>query len=249
MSAPTASPAPVRRSAVAGTARYLLRTYLRVIGWTLAVVVVGIGVAVVLIDRWGTIDVSLLSFGRQGLVWFPFSLMVIVASTYLGPHVAMGLTRRSLGHASLVVAAVTAVVLGGAVAVLIEVEGLAYGALGLEHGITQGLARFGAAGVPHLLVLVVDHSLLVLGGEVAGLVVGATYRRWHPFVATVALPLTVAPALLTSVLLESDQPTALDPTSPAGLLGRLVLVLAVLGVASAAYLRIQRGTAIAPAPA
>ncbi|GGC08224.1 hypothetical protein [Cellulomonas carbonis] len=238
------SAAGARPGAVVATASYLLRTQLRVVAWALALVVVGLAVTVVVLERVQPMEVSILQFGRQGLVWFPFSLMVIVATAYLGPHVAMGLTRRSLGHAAILVAGATALVLGTAVAALMVVERGVYGALGWEHGIDAGLV--GLSGSWSVPLLLVDHVLLVLAGQVAGLLVGAAYKRWHWTVATLALPVTVSPALVASVLLDGELGAPVDG-SAGGVALRVTLVVATTLVAAVAYLAVQRRTAVAPA--
>src|SRR5690606_26209370 len=64
--------------------------------WFWAICVVGIAVATVVTDRIGTVNVSIVQFVRNGpLVWFLLSIAILVATAYLGPHVANGMTRRS----------------------------------------------------------------------------------------------------------------------------------------------------------
>src|SRR5690606_38239428 len=88
----TRAAAPRLRGAVsssrpqwARTVHRHLRVYVYLWLWLWAICIVGAAVAVVVTDRFGTVNVSVLQFVRNGpMVWFLFALGIIVSTTYLG---------------------------------------------------------------------------------------------------------------------------------------------------------------------
>ena len=75
----------------------------------------------------------MVSFGRQAGIWFPFSLCVFIATTYVRVHIAAGMTRRTFVRAAL------------AVALLVAVANAVLSRRLAPHGASAGLDRVSSA--------------------------------------------------------------------------------------------------------
>lgn len=197
---PTATPR--LRGAISSTRPQWVRaagTHLQVYVflWACAwvVVIVGVVLAIAVVDRVGTVTVSVAQFIRDGpLVWFLFSTAVVVVSTYLTPHVANGMTRRSFGQGALLAGVLTGTLNGVTAAVVLLLEGALYDRMGWTHGTPgdssePGIWEQGAG------VLLLDHTMTGLAGSVSGLLVAIAYYRLGGWLGTLALPLTILPVL------------------------------------------------------
>jgi len=225
------------------TARWLLGRSLFLALWFWGIVVVAVAAATVVVAVVGQPQVSILAFARQGAIWFPFAMFIGVSTGYLPVHVATGLTRRSFALGSVVAAAVTALVYGGAFSVLLVVERAVYGALGWDWQFFDDLT---AGAGPSTFV---PASLLTyLVAYVSGLLVGMAYQRGGGWWGTLTLPLTVGPILLVSALFAADAgPFATDDWLGGGGLSTAVRVVASLLVAAAmafAFDRLARGASV-----
>ena len=187
-------------SAVRATASWLLRMNLYLAAWFWGLVVVGVTLALVVVDQVGEVSNGLLAFSRQGAVWFPFSVFIGVTLAYLPVHVAAGLTRRSLALGSLVAAVGTALVYSVAYSALLLVERAVFGALGWQWRILDDMdgAETDAG------TMFAGTALLLVVAYVSGLLVGMTYQRVGGWRGTLALPLTAGPILLVFTLNAQD---------------------------------------------
>ena len=59
-------------------------------------------------DRRRAVDASVVQYGTQVAIWFPFSVFIGLTLAYLPVHVASGLTRQALSRGSLLAAVGTA---------------------------------------------------------------------------------------------------------------------------------------------
>lgn len=256
MSATTlARPAVRRRSPVDRTVRHLLAMLLYLALWFWAIAVVGIAVALVLADRFGDVGTSVVQFVRQGGIWFPFSLTVIIATTHLPIHVAAGMTRRSFATAALVASGVTATVYAAVLSLLLQAEHVLYERMGWVHGLSDiGLSATLSGSAADLGRVFVDYLLMFTTGMVSGLLVGIVYYRAGGWWGTLALPLTIGPLFLVTALLATDAgPFDLGWVvervglgSGGGVLVRVALCVLVVAAQAAVFHRLARGAALRP---
>lgn len=255
MSASTlARPAVRRRSPVSRTVRHLLTMLMYLAAWFWAIAVVVLTLATVLVDQFAEVTTSVVQFSRQGGIWFPFSLMIIIATTYLPTHVAAGMTRRAFATAALVAGVVTAAVYATVLALLIRVERAVFDRAGWSHTLSDvGLSATPSGAAVDLGRLLVDYGLMFGSGVVSGLLVGIVYYRAGGWWGTLALPLTIGPLFLVTALLASDAgPFDLAwVVDRVGLDGgdapaRVALSLLVIAAQAAAFHRITRGAALNP---
>lgn len=143
--------------------------------------------------------VSGVQFVQQGVIWFPFSISIVIVASLLTVHVANGMTRRSFTLGALAAAVSTGLGYAGAITALLLIERAAYDRLGWTHGLigddNPGLVFAGGVWT-HLWGL----ALICVSATVAGLLVAVAYYRWGGWWGTLALPLTLSPILLTSLL-------------------------------------------------
>ena len=243
----TAPRRAVRRTPTLHTVRHLARRQAEVAVWFFGILILAATLAVVVWDRIGTVDQSIVQFARQGaMIWFPFSLAVITATTYLGVHVASGMTRRAFASASLIVAVGTAAGYAAVLTALLQTERLVFAVLGMEHGVAVGSALFTDSSQVGLIAL--DFLGVILAGQLSGLLCGVVYYRAGGWWGTVALPLTVGPVFLVLWLLGTDWLVAIEPRGAAfalDLLWRGALVVGVLALVAGAYAMLVRRASIA----
>ncbi len=164
----------------------------------LAIAVAVVVVVLFFVGRATTPTMSGFQFAQQVAPWIPFAVAIHYATSWLGPHVAAGMTRRSFVRAAITAVLVLAV--WGAVALwlLLRIERWLYGRLGWTAGADGSrVSAAETAALPYLWGLVL---LLAVAG-LTGLVVGLTYFRLGS-VATFALPLTMIPMAALVLVLD-----------------------------------------------
>ena len=193
---------PVRRGPVDLTARWFLTAQARVARWfwTIAVVVSVLAIAIYALAA-DQVTTSVVAFGRQAIMWVPFSVFIGLTAVYLPVHVASGLTRRSLSRGSLVGALVTALLYGGGYALLLVAERATYAAFGWQWKIAEGVTVNVGSSVAYLVAFLVANAVTLVVAYVSGLLVAAVYLRGGGWWGTLTLPLTVGPLLVLSSLL------------------------------------------------
>ena len=223
---PARRPGGLLRSPAGRTATHLLAGQLVVAAWFWPIVVL-IGVAMdIAFARSGT-PRSMWSTLVTPPSWFLFVMAIMMTTSYVAPHVSTGRTRRSFLVAVLASGTVTAVLSGVLWVVLRLVEHAVLTRTGVE--VPGTWAEPGAIGA---MLVAVGLTFLVF--TASGVLVGATYYRWNGWLATLALPLTVGPVLLTEPLLRPHQPGTLltdDLPLAAGAAGAVVLALLLAGAA------------------
>jgi hypothetical protein len=249
-----ARPAARRRTPTARTARHLLTMLLYLATWFWGIAIVVLTLAIVLVDRFGEITTSVVQFSRQGGIWFPFSLMIIIATTYLPTHVAAGMTRRAFATAALVAGGVTAAVYAVMLTLLIQVERAVFDRVGWPHTLSDvGLSATSSGTAVDVGRLFVDYLLMFGSGVVGGLLVGIVYYRAGGWWGTIALPLTIGPLLVVTALLASDAGPfdlawVVDRFGPGGddAPARVALCVLILAAQATAFHRITRRAALSP---
>ncbi len=181
------------------TLHHLLSSYVYVLTlwfWAVALPVVAIIVAVISqnVDQ---VTLSGVAFTHHGALWFPFSIAIIVSVTYLPIHVANGMTRTSFSQAAILVGLLVGVLNGLISTLALLLEEQIYHRLGWYHGGNSGeLEVFHAGVLPYALGLV----LLFTAGQCSGALVGITYYRLGALRGTLALPLTMLPIVVVSII-------------------------------------------------
>jgi hypothetical protein len=244
-----ATPARTPTGPVLATYRWLMRTQLIIAAWALLLIAVAATVAIVIVDRVGTVQYSIVGFSRQGIIWLPFSLAIIWAVSYVNVHVAMGLTRRALGRATVLAALSTSAVYAVGCVGLIQVERAVYSAMGWRHVIMDGLAFMRDASQVGLLLG--DYVVAAAGGLLCGLLCGAVFYRVGGWWGTLAIPLTVGPVVLIQSGMTADVAWLsgdLAAGTDNGGLARAAISAAILLAVAVAYRAVLRTTPIQPAP-
>lgn len=227
------------------TAGRHLQVYLYVWAWFWAICLVGIAVAITVVAQVGTVNVSIVQFVRNGpLLWFLFVLALIVASTFLTPHVAHGMTRRSFARGALAAGLVIALahsILAGA---LILLEGVLYEQMGWDHDLTPGAEYTPGIWEQGAGALLLDYGLATFAATVSGLLVFVAYQRLGGWLGTLALPLTMAPIFVLLVTTGwSDPAGAWHVGRPLG----TAVAVAVVAAATVAFPLLTRNVAISRA--
>lgn len=212
----------------ARSSKWYLQVYAFLGVWMWAIVLPAAAVALLIIDRVGTVDVSILQFVRNGPgIWMLFSVAIIVTTGYLPVHVANGMTRRSVIRGALLAALLGALIFSVPMSLAVLAEGALYDAMGWPHDATShtDVTPLWELGFGPMLL---DYTLACLGGAVAGLLVGMAYYRLGGWWGTLALPLTVLPALAVTFLGGDTQLTlgAWVLTPAFGTVVPIVLILA-----------------------
>ncbi len=236
------------RSAAA-TYRGMLRSQWSVARWAFLTVVVLAGVAVALLAAFGTPEVSVVGFARQGLIWFPFSMAIAVIVGFVNVHVAMGQTRRALGRAAVLTAVTLAVVYAAGLVAVLQAERAVYAVAGWEHVILDDLAF--VSDTSQVGLLFGEYLVAAAAGQLCGLLCGLVYYRYGGLRGTLALPLTVGPVVLVQAGLSADVPFLagdLAVGTVGGGLARAALAVLVLAAVALAFQLILRTTPIRTAP-
>ncbi|UCN15203.1 hypothetical protein LFM56_02410 [Cellulomonas iranensis] len=226
------------RGPVLRAAARMARLHLRLFAWFWVVVVTAVVLGVVVLWRVdGEVGTAVSLYARQGVVWFPFSLAVLVVAAQLRVHVAAGRTRRTFVRASLAVAVGTGVAYAVVLQLLVLAERAVHDAAGWGWRIADPMLadESSPAGV-----LLAELVVFLVAAQVSGLLVGVVYQRAPGWWGTLALPLTVGPLLGVAALLGGaggDAHVARTwPAAAPPLLGGVALV-AVMAVAYAAVTR------------
>ncbi|WP_421743111.1 hypothetical protein [Cellulomonas sp.] len=185
-----------RVSSVRATAQWLLMMHLYLAAWAWGIAIVVVTLAIVAINTVGEVENSVLSFARQGAIWFPFAVFIAITAAYLPVHIAAGLTRRSLAAGSILAAVGTGIAYGLVYNGLLLVERAVFGAMGWQWRVLEGMSPDTA----DPLAIATSTTLTFVVAYLSGLLVGITYQRAGGWWGTLALPLTVGPILVVSVL-------------------------------------------------
>ncbi|MET0435812.1 MAG: hypothetical protein ABW025_16740 [Cellulomonas sp.] len=222
-----------RQGPVLRTATCLLAWFGQVALWYWAIVLVVVVAVPLVVDAVGDVGTSTIWFARQSGVWFPFSIMIGIATTYPQVHVASGMTRRSYVRGALAAAVVLAVAFAVLMAGGLMAERAWYGAMGWEWSLQdQGWfdpdVSFGSLLVAYLATFVVAY--------VSGLLVGTVYAAAGGWWGTLTLPLTAGPSLAMTILVgnSNDWVPFSDLFGSTGEATPLALVLTASAVMTAA---------------
>lgn len=161
------------------------------------VIAVTLGVPVI-VDRFGGHTGSIYSGVAQGPRWFLFAMAIVVIAEGLGPHVALGMTRRTFVRQNAAGLLVVAAGYGALSFAVTYLERWFFDLLGWP--LTTIYGQHPVPTEPWSLVLV-DHAVLLAVFALSGLAVGAVYYRWGGWIGTLALPLTVGPVFLAATVL------------------------------------------------
>lgn len=177
----------------------MLRAFLGQTLWFWAFVVAAEIVMIIILQRTGNLESSIVQYARYGAIWYPFAFALGILAIQFSRHVASGLTRRSFIRAILI----STVATGVAYAVLMTLAMLLEGAV--FSGLGMGPFSGGRSGpiLPHGGIVLVNSALSVTAGGVSGLLAGIAFYRGGALRGTLSLPLTVAPAV-TVMLLTTD---------------------------------------------
>lgn len=229
-----------RRGPVARTTWSLLTwfTPIAAIYWAILLVVV-IAVPFV-VDAVAQVEVSIVWFARQSGIWFPFSVLIGVATTFPTVHLANGMTRRSYIRGALAAAVTMAVAFAGLMTLALLAERTWYGAMGWGWRLQEGWFA-PAEGLPTVFVAYLATYLV---SYLSGLLVGTVYGAAGGWWGTLTLPLTVGPVLLVTILVDNQYDwvpfSHLFGEAPSGgtPLALLVTAAAVLALALAVAFRV-----------
>lgn len=212
---------------------------LLLVGWAVLIVnaVVIVAIVSLFVDQ---VVVSAMSIAVHVLLWFPFSVAIIIAISHLPVHVAGGMTRRSFIRAALVWTVLIAMANAAVSIGLFIIERAAYKQLGWVHAPTDGAETAVLEGGPLLYGL--GLALLFASGMLSGLLAGTTYYRFGGWWGTLALPLTLSPILITSTfaLNPESQWTPWDLALPGPVQGNTFVALGALVLAAAAFALLVR---------
>jgi hypothetical protein len=238
-----------RRGPVLRTTTCLLTWFGQVAVWYWAIVLVVVVAVPLVVDAVGEVGTSTIWFARQSGVWFPFSIMIAIATTYPQVHVASGMTRRSYARGALLAACGAALAFALLMAGGLLAERAWYGAMGWRWSLQdQGWfdpdVTFGSLLVAYLATFVVAY--------VSGLLVGTVYAAAGGWWGTLTLPLTAGPSLAMTILVGNSNDWVpfsdlFGGTGESTPLALVVTVAAVLASAlAAAFWLIATRRAIAP---
>lgn len=188
-------------------ARFLLRTYGSLMLFFWAIVLVAVVVVTAILAAYGITHISVMSFGRQAGMWFPFSIQILVATSYLRAHVAAGMTRRTFAWAALAVATAVAVLNATVMATALLVDRLVHGWLGWDWVLQDAALDPSGGSWPAMML---DYGTTYLVTSVSGLLVGIVYYAaaaargpvaggWW---GTLLLPLTAGPVFVVLGLIS-----------------------------------------------
>ncbi len=217
--------------------RRLVRLQARLGAWTLGMALVAAVAVLAVVSRAVRPELSAVQFAQHAALWFPFAIAIILVSTYLPVHVASGMTRRSFVRGAVATSVIVGTGYALVVTLMLVVEAVAYERLGWFHGTaedTGSQALLASGGWTHLWGLV----LILVAGNLSGLLVGATYLRFGGWVGTLLLPLTVGVPVIGLSLVSLDPDAQFAPTDSTTaiatggtalglLLGLLLMVLTI----------------------
>lgn len=219
-----------------------LNAYLFVWFWVIVLTGVVIG-TLVLAHVNGHVDAAVTLYARQGALWFPFSMAILLVAAQLRVHVAAGRTRRTFARASLPVAVGTGVAYAVVLQLLALAERTVHDAAGWGWRVMDPMLADESSPAGLLLAELV---VLLVAGNVSGLLVGVVYQRARGWWGTLWLPLTVGPLVGVALLLEGagGAPHVARTWSAAAL--PLLGGVALVALMAAAYAAVVRTVAIRP---
>ncbi len=192
---PRPSPAtPPGRTIAAKIVTQCLR--LALVLWPI-VIAVTLGIPT-LVDRLGGHTGSIYPGVAQAPRWFLFVIAIVLVAEGLGPHVALGMTRRSFARQHAAGLAVVAAVYGALSLAVTLLERWFFERLGWPLETVYGQRPVPTDPWP---LVWVDHAVLLAVFALSGLAVGAVYYRWRGWIGTLALPFTVGPVFLAATAL------------------------------------------------
>lgn len=245
MSAVTASATPTRAPQWLRVYRHLARAYgSMVFIWFWAMALPVVAIILFIVSRNVDVEVSGVSFTFHGALWFPFSLAIVVATSYLPIHVANGMTRRSFSRAALTANLTVGVGSALIATAALLVEERIYDALGWLHADTFA---GNVLGVFHdgVLTYFVGLAFIFTAGQLSGSLVGIVYYRYGGWLGTLLLPVTLAPlAAIGFLALDQDSQWTPWDISLSTTWGEALAVLILLASAVAFHL-VARATPIA----
>lgn len=204
MSATTVPNAPVRdaswqRGAPLRVARLGLRAGLLTWAGFWATVALVVVVLTTVLVRVGELPGSTLGLVGAAPRWFGFTMLVVTVAGGVGPFVAQGLTRRAVVELAAVVTLATAVATTVVWVALNLLEHAVFRAQGWPTSV-EGHAYTDSG---QLAPLALEMLLAMLVYGASGALVAATYYRAGGWWGTLALPLTVGPAILADTLVST----------------------------------------------
>ncbi|GAA1144910.1 hypothetical protein [Ornithinicoccus hortensis] len=179
-------------------ARWQLETGVFLMLWAWGLITVLVVAVLAIVGQSVHVVVSGFAISHHGLLWFPFSIAIMVTVTYLPLHVGSGMTRSSFIKAALLGNVLIGVLNAAFTMVGLLIEREIYHRLGWFHGSTN------AKGVEVLdggaLTYGIGLTLLFVSGMLSGLLVGVAYYRAGGWWGTLTLPLTLLPIAVTSLI-------------------------------------------------
>lgn len=227
--------------------RNVLWTSLYVGAWVWVIVALVVALVPHVIDRFGTVELSVFGSASTGPQWFLFVLAIILVAAGLGPHVAQGQTRRTF-----VLQTTAGFVVVGLVFALVAVavyagERWLYGVRGWPIE-PEGGHLFTAT--DQWWLVFAESALLTPLFALSGVAVGATYYRWRGWIGTLLLPVTVGvPFVASDIVQGSWLPGALGVPEPSLGLAALVVVPLAVGLVVLALVALRGAPVRVPATA
>lgn len=221
-------------------AKWQLQVSLFLMLWAWSIALLAVIVILAIVSRYVDIETSSFAFSHHGLLWFPFSIAILLSTTYLPLHVANGMTRRSFIRAALLANVATGLSNAAFSVVVLLIERAVYDRLGWVHAAVDqsGTEIFANGVLPYGAGL----ALLFVAGMLSGLVVGVAYYRFGAWWGTLALPLTLLPIVATAVfgLDKEFQWTPWGVTLSPGWPVSAIVGLAILAATAAAFSQLTR---------
>lgn len=216
--------------------RTTLRAYLTMWLWFWAVALTILVLVLLLVDRFATVEMSGAQHLRNGGVWFPFSIAIVMTAAHLPFLVSHGLTRRAYSCGVLFSSVLSSLLYAFSLSLVVVTERAVYGRLGWPH--TAQTDNPDAVGIwEHGFgAMLLSYGLAVLAGHVCGLLVAVTYLRLGAWRGTLALPLTVGPVFLVLVgtgFIGGLPVPSWELSGPT--VGLTVVALAVIAAAAGAF--------------
>lgn len=226
------------------SATWQLSTYAYLMAWGWGIVLVVATAILAVVSRSVHVEMSALAISHHAFLWFPFSIAIMLTTALLTTHVASGMTRASFSRGAILAALTTGV--GNAIlaTLALVVERWIFNRLGWFHGtgdeqklevLRDGVLQYG-----------VGLALLFSAGMLSGLLVGICFYRLGGLRGVLALPLALAPILVTGWLgMPSDGQWTAWGDAPGALPSSPLLGLVTLAAAAAAYHLLVRRVPIA----
>lgn len=203
-----------------------------------------------------TPTVSVLQFGLQAGIWFPFSMMIMIA-VYLPVLIMNGITRKAAAQGAVATAVVAATLFAVGTVLLMLIEKLVFDQLGWVAG---SVNNSGAPITSNITGTLIGLLTIYAAANISGLLISVVYYRLGALWGTIALPLTLSPLALTGLFGVSPSSnwrpwTAHGPEGlselPAALRWDLgpahpLLAVAIIAVAAFVFVTLTRRLTIDP---